>query len=204
MDKVILHHTVTGHNISNAKLKTFGYNWIVRWNGGIVKGRGNAHTYGQNDKIGIALVGNFMNEHPSKKQLKALIAKLRQLKIKKVTGHRDWRNKPWGHNFTACPGTHLYSKLPYIRKQIKSNKINKMKLYRKKGKGTIYYIYNGVKYPIRSIKALKAWWGNAYTIKVKKTLNQKKGFVVDLPGKMGARFNSSGILNKIKKLLGVK
>jgi len=123
----ILHHSVTGHSVATATIKSWGYDWIIRWNGSIVRGRGNAHTYGQNQHWGICLLGNFQTEHPSKKQLEALIAKLRQLKIKKVTGHRDWVNKPLGHNFTACPGEHLYAKLPYIRKQLNNNTVYKKK-----------------------------------------------------------------------------
>lgn len=127
---VIIHHSVTGHNVATATIKSWGYDFVIRRNGSILRAKGNAHTYGQNQHWGICLIGNFMNEHPSKKQIEALIAKLKTLKIKRVTGHKDWRNKPWGANFTACPGTHLYSKLPYIRKQL-NNDIMWKKKYKK-------------------------------------------------------------------------
>ena len=174
----ILHHSVTGHSVATATIKSWGYDWIIRWNGSIVRGRGNAHTYGQNQHWGICLLGNFQNERPSKKQMEALIAKLRQLKIKKVTGHRDWRNKPWGHNFTACPGKHLYSKLPYLRK-----KLNKDTMWKKKYK-RMQKLKDKWRKKYENMIVLKNRWRKLY-----EKCAKKKG---------------NNLIAKIKKLLGIK
>lgn len=125
--KAVIHHTVTGHNVSTERIKNFGYNFVIRWNGSIIKARGNAHTYGHNDLIGISLVGNFEKEQPNGRQLEALVKLLRELKVDKVVGHRDFANNPPGRNITACPGRNLYRKLKYINQQINVKTMNEIK-----------------------------------------------------------------------------
>jgi len=118
---VIIHHSVTGHNVATSTIKNWGYDFVIRWDGSIIRAKGNAHTYGQNQHWGICLIGNFEKEKPNPKQLSSLSKKIKELRISNITGHRDWRNNPRGHNFTACPGKNLYKLIPTIKKEVGVN-----------------------------------------------------------------------------------
>jgi len=126
----IIHHTVTGHNVSTKTIKNWGYDLVIRWDGSVVKARGGAHTRGHNDKRGIALVGNFQVEKPNKKQLATLVKVLKAwrktYKYAKIVGHRDLRNNPYpGYNWTACPGKNLYKLIPTIRREVMGSNCEK-------------------------------------------------------------------------------
>ena len=88
-----------------------GYHYLVDWEGRILQGRLvnelGAHTDGHNEgSIGIALMGDLQNQHPTQKQLKGLKSLLAWLtyayKIspENIHGHHDY-------NATACPGVYL-------------------------------------------------------------------------------------------------
>lgn len=121
-ERIIIHHTAipsrrdyegleTIKKIQRAHLKRnfkdIGYHFLITPSGKIVCGRNiyyeGAHTKSKNkNSIGIALIGNFEEEKPLKRQirsLKNLICILKKFfKIKEVKIHRDY-NKD-----TLCPG----------------------------------------------------------------------------------------------------
>ncbi|XP_015255553.1 PREDICTED: peptidoglycan-recognition protein SC1a/b-like [Cyprinodon variegatus] len=97
-----------------------GYNFLIGGDGSVFEGRGwgvrGAHTKGHNDdSLGIALMGNFNNDTPSKEALlsvkQLLMSGVRQGFIQPdfvLYGHRDL-------GATQCPGEHLYAALPQLR-----------------------------------------------------------------------------------------
>ena len=56
------------------------------------------------DTIGICLAGNFEKEEPTQEQLESLLKLLRELRIKRVYWHRDFKQ-------TVCPGVNMYKYL---------------------------------------------------------------------------------------------
>jgi len=126
MRYLIVHHSVTGHNVSLSTIKSWGYNKVIRWSGEVVNAKGDAHTYGHNyDGLGVCLIGNFEKEKPNQAQIDSLIRVLKEWKRKypkaRIVGHKDLRNNPPGHNFTLCPGKYLYAMLPEIRNKVETN-----------------------------------------------------------------------------------
>ncbi len=114
-----------------------GYNWLIDPNGVVYEGRGGgdnvrgAHMCGYNNNTsGICLLGNFVAAEPANEMIVAL-SKLLSWKACKenispagssnivsypgimqhISGHRDG----CAPNYTECPGTNLYSRLPSIR-----------------------------------------------------------------------------------------
>ena len=123
----------------NFLVDKFGGMWVGRSGGRNKMVRG-AHTLGFNhNSTGIAVIGNFQSAKPTKKMLNK-IARIAAWKLDKhgapkargkvkvtstgsdrfrsgatvrlpaIDGHRDT-------NQTACPGEHLYKRLPYVRKK---------------------------------------------------------------------------------------
>ncbi|XP_072309327.1 peptidoglycan recognition protein 5 [Eucyclogobius newberryi] len=135
--RVIIHHTAMRHyktrsesftelqsiqrvHMQERRFDDIGYNFLVGDDGTVYEGRGwsvvGAHTKGHNDdSLGIAFMGNFVDKSPSSEALTSV----KQLLVMGVSqgsllpdfllfGHKDLGN-------TACPGTHLYSALPQLR-----------------------------------------------------------------------------------------
>ncbi len=124
----------------NFLVDRFGRSWVGR-SGGPAKFVVGAHTLGFNHKsTGIAVIGNFEGSTPPRAVLGAVsriaawklhragrdratgtlritskgsdrYASGRRVRLPVVTGHRDT-------NQTACPGEHLYDRLPKIRARI--------------------------------------------------------------------------------------
>ncbi|XP_026168146.1 peptidoglycan recognition protein 5 [Mastacembelus armatus] len=97
-----------------------GYNFLVGGDGTLFEGRGwgvvGAHTKGHNhDSLGIAFMGNFNNDTPSKEAISS-VKKLLQSGVSQgflrqdfvLLGHRDLGS-------TECPGEKLYAALPKLR-----------------------------------------------------------------------------------------
>ncbi|XP_067450393.1 peptidoglycan recognition protein 5 [Thunnus thynnus] len=136
--RVIIHHTALANckdqkdcmdqlvSIQRMHMKerafdNIGYNFLVGGDGTVYEGRGwgvvGAHTKGNNhDSLGIAFMGNFNYDTPSKEA----ISSVRQLLESGVCegflhpqfvlfGHRDLGN-------TECPGQKLYAALPQLRR----------------------------------------------------------------------------------------
>ena len=131
--KIIIHHSLTfggdvefmRHiHIHDNGWQDCGYHYIIcngkkhgDWQAGedgeIQEGRpveiAGAHARGSNaDSIGICLIGNFMENEPSRKQLSSLTSLLIELcdkydikPMSGVLGHKDI-------NETSCPGIFLY------------------------------------------------------------------------------------------------
>jgi sugar phosphate isomerase/epimerase len=124
-ERIIIHHTAfpsikeyrgfeTIRKIQAEHIKRgfsdIGYHFLIEPEGKIIVGRNiyfeGAHTKSKNKKsVGIALIGNFEEEKPTKKQinsLKKLIFILKRFfNIKKIKMHKDY-NKD-----TLCPGKNL-------------------------------------------------------------------------------------------------
>ena len=130
--RIIIHHsasprvTTTIQQIEGwhkkAGYKGVGYHKVIEGGGLVRQGRPDeeigAHAYGHNhDSLGVCVVGNFENEQPDEAQIDALVqvlatlCKRHGLKASAIFGHRDV-------NPTACPGKHLFSKLPAIRQRV--------------------------------------------------------------------------------------
>jgi hypothetical protein len=122
MKYLIIHHSVTGHNVSVETILSWGYTEVIKWNGAYHFVGGTAHTKGHNsDGIGICLVGNFMEENPSSEQIAQLKARISYYQAKypgiQVVGHRDLRDNPYaGYNHTSCPGDNLHKLIPELIK----------------------------------------------------------------------------------------
>lgn len=134
-EKIILHHTAipsrkefngfkTIKKMQKAHLKRgfydIGYHFLITPDGKIVCGRNifyeGAHTKGENrGSIGIALIGNFEEEKPLKKQIISLIKLLTILKkffnIKEIKFHKNYNPE------TECPGKNLINILNYLKKK---------------------------------------------------------------------------------------
>jgi N-acetyl-anhydromuramyl-L-alanine amidase AmpD len=87
-----------------------------------------AHAYGANlNSLGVETCGNFMIEKPSAEQINSIIELFtlwakKCPNIKYISAHRDI-------NYTQCCGDNLYSKLPYIIKQVSKNVGRKLEQY---------------------------------------------------------------------------
>jgi|GEM_PF-1206058 len=124
-ERIIIHHTAfpsikeykgfeTIKKIQKEHIKKgfsdIGYHFLIDPEGKIIIGRNiyfeGAHTKSKNKKsIGIALIGNFEEEKPNKKEinsLKKLIFILKRFfKIKEIKTHKDYNKN------TLCPGKNL-------------------------------------------------------------------------------------------------
>ncbi|KAM4590453.1 peptidoglycan recognition protein 5 [Fundulus diaphanus] len=97
-----------------------GYNFLIGGDGSVFEGRGwgvmGAHTKGHNsDSLGIAFMGNFNNDTPSKEAMLSVKQLLRsgvsQGFIRPqfgLYGHRDL-------GATECPGENLYAALSQLK-----------------------------------------------------------------------------------------
>ncbi len=128
--RIILHNTgdkvdtATGVIAYHRRIyKDVGYHYLIErgltFDGRPMKYQG-AHSRGGNDgSIGIAMVGNYMEELPSKPNMEELINRLGKLcfqykiPVESIIGHRDVE----GSN-TDCPGNTLYAYLPTIRELV--------------------------------------------------------------------------------------
>lgn len=117
INEIIIHHSA-GENTSVYDINRMhanngwggvGYNYYIRTDGTIYKGRdlaySGAHCIGKNDTaIGICLEGNFDNHEPSNEQMGALIVLSlnlsQQYDITKISPHREY-------NSTNCPGKYF-------------------------------------------------------------------------------------------------
>ncbi|XP_023257074.1 peptidoglycan-recognition protein 1-like [Seriola lalandi dorsalis] len=135
--RVIIHHTALpsckglaeckgrilsiqrGH-MTDRGFDDIGYNFLIGGDGTVFEGRGwgvvGAHTKGKNhDSVGIAFMGNFNNETPSKEAILSVKQLLQSglsqgflSKEFRVLGHRDLGE-------TECPGEKLYAVLPQLK-----------------------------------------------------------------------------------------
>ncbi|KAM7399565.1 hypothetical protein PAMP_018830 [Pampus punctatissimus] len=132
--RVIIHHTALtnykGHreqlvSIQRLHMKErgfddIGYNFLVGGDGTVYEGRGwgvvGAHSKGNNhDSVGIAFMGNFNYDTPSREAISS-VKRLLQSGVSQgflrphfvLFGHRDLGN-------TECPGQKLYAALPQLR-----------------------------------------------------------------------------------------
>ncbi|XP_028275234.1 peptidoglycan recognition protein 5 [Parambassis ranga] len=135
--RVIIHHTATpsckglaeckshivsiqrGH-MNERNFDDIGYNFLVGENGTVFEGRGwgvvGAHAKGHNsDSLGIAFLGNFNNDTPSREAISAVKQLLKSGVSRgfvhsafSLLGHRDLGQ-------TECPGSNLYAALPQLK-----------------------------------------------------------------------------------------
>ncbi len=129
--------SIYSYHANSRKWGDIGYNFIITPNGNIYEGRAGGdytvggHAYCVNiNTIGIALLGNFQEETvslPQQASLKKLLIGLSEKyqidlsassyfhgeTTQNLLGHRDVGS-------TSCPGDHLYSELPSIKKMLSS------------------------------------------------------------------------------------
>ncbi len=115
-----------------------GYNYLIDPLGNIYEGRAGGenviggHARGFNGgTIGIALIGDYQQEHPTDAMMQALAdlvtwlcdryhiaplesATLHDVLLPNLAAHRD--TKP-----TTCPGDHVYARLPALRQAVQEN-----------------------------------------------------------------------------------
>lgn len=130
-DGIVVHHTVTGQNISPEDLRAIfrgkygvnyiGYNFWITGNGavrsdigsdgyGIHNNVGRLQNY---NSVGIALAGNFEERRPTQAQLNSLSSLIKDLvakykiNVNNIVGHRELKA-------TACPGRYLFQLKPWI------------------------------------------------------------------------------------------
>lgn len=132
---IILHHSVTGWNVSTETIRGWGYNRIIRRSGEVLVGKGGVHTYGHNSRFGVCFIGNYNIDKPTQAQIDSLIRIMRNRKDYNLKGHKDFANNPPGRNITSCPGKNLYKLIPAIREEAMENykaKWQKCDHYRKR------------------------------------------------------------------------
>lgn len=119
--EVVIHHTATSADTTLLELSEIQsrrpslgyppgivYHYVIPKNGVIVQvlpdNVVSPHTKGLNRQaIGIALIGNFEKDEPTKEQVKSLKRLIKQLDLP-VSYHRD-------HRPTSCPGNNLIKAL---------------------------------------------------------------------------------------------
>uniref|UniRef100_A0A3P8U5H4 Peptidoglycan recognition protein 5 n=1 Tax=Amphiprion percula TaxID=161767 RepID=A0A3P8U5H4_AMPPE len=135
--KVVIHHTAllscTGLAECKARIASIqrghmkergfddiGYNFLVGGDGTVYEGRGwgvvGAHAKGHNsDSLGIAFMGNFNNEAPSKEAIQSVKGLLQSGVSQSfiapkfgLFGHRDLGK-------TECPGEKLYAAIQQLK-----------------------------------------------------------------------------------------
>jgi hypothetical protein len=131
-DTIVVHHSVTDqfettveairrYHIEKRHFTDIGYHFVITGDGYIHEGRSinkmGANVIGHNKHtLGICLTGDFRKDEPTKEQLNSLIILCKTINQKygekKICGHRDLQA-------TVCPGNKLYSKLDYIREEVK-------------------------------------------------------------------------------------
>ncbi|KAM6932900.1 peptidoglycan recognition protein 5, partial [Xenentodon cancila] len=112
--------TIQRLHMNQRHFDDIGYNFLVSADGTVFEGRGwgvvGAHTKGHNsDSLGIAFMGNFNNDTPTKEAILS-VKRLLQLGVSQgfleahfvLCGHRDL-------GATECPGENLYAALPQLR-----------------------------------------------------------------------------------------
>lgn len=93
-----------------------GYHFIIDYAGRIWEGRSlafeGAHVSGMNEQnLGIMLLGNFEEQHPSADQIDSLFQLVDALRLKYILPH----GSIYGHcdlGQSVCPGKHLYA--PFV------------------------------------------------------------------------------------------
>lgn len=99
------------------------YNFVIFPSGHVWRGRGweflGAHNDGENEEtIGAVAVGNYEGDVPTKAMLDSFVKLFRRGRSLRrvadeffIRGHRD-------SDATACPGEHLYQRIPWMRKEV--------------------------------------------------------------------------------------
>jgi peptidoglycan hydrolase-like amidase len=122
-----------------------GYNYLIDPEGRIYEGRRGgervigAHSIPVNrSSIGIALIGNYQTDKPTKAALESLanlLAQKADLHKIDAQGFTSFRDKTYpnisGHrdsDATACPGENLYNALPTVRFMASQNLLNQGKV----------------------------------------------------------------------------
>lgn len=116
-----IRHLHMKHRPKPPQFKDIGYHWVIDGNGMIREGRSinkmGANVIGHNKHtLGVCLTGDFRTDTPTEKQLNSLIILCKTINQtyggKKILGHRDLQK-------TICPGDKLYSKLDWVREEVK-------------------------------------------------------------------------------------
>lgn len=118
---------IQSQHINSASIEDdIGYNFLVGGDGAAYEGRGwnkiGAHTYGYNSRsIGVAFIGDFRNEEPTKQQVVALRKLLRDgVNMNKISENYSLIGANQVQQ-TESPGKMLYkilTKLPHWSDQI--------------------------------------------------------------------------------------
>ncbi|MBI2787777.1 MAG: N-acetylmuramoyl-L-alanine amidase [Elusimicrobia bacterium] len=102
-----------------------GYHFLVAGDGRVVEGRRaeylGAHVGGANDgNIGVAMMGDFNNIHPTNAQIESLTRLVTYLsvKYKKDPNAKGFLEAHQRYTNTDCPGAHLMAMLDSLRRKI--------------------------------------------------------------------------------------
>ena len=137
--KLVMHHSASKKSTTTKSdidewhkqrgFSQIGYHKVVESNGKIVSGRSEkrqgAHAKGTNhNSLGVCVVGDFENETPSAAQIRSVVkvlvewCKKYKLTSTDIYGHK---NVPGATTKTSCPGEHLASLLPRIKRKVLAN-----------------------------------------------------------------------------------
>lgn len=124
---VFIHHTVTAatsnpaadmrglDRIGRSRFGMFSYSYVIHPDGTSMEGAGlrrGAHTGGYNSvALGIAFIGNFQNEGPTKEAIFAAAGVMQYLKAGGVLTSNFSLRPHQSVKSTACPGTNLLNSM---------------------------------------------------------------------------------------------
>ncbi|HMG44868.1 MAG TPA: N-acetylmuramoyl-L-alanine amidase [Acidimicrobiales bacterium] len=144
--------------------KDIAYNFVVDDDGTIYEGRGagiaGGATAGDNSRShAVCLLGNFENRQPTPASFRTLVDLCRHGQrvgwwVPTCGGHRD---APGAQ--TACPGRHLYARLPEVRRQIAAPTPGELReeiIFQSTRNGAALLLSGGTTFLIESSAALMA------------------------------------------------
>lgn len=115
--------SIQAYHMDTKGWRDIAYSFVVDVDGTVYEGRGagvaGGHTEGDNSSShAICVMGNYENVHPTTAALASVVALARHGRDRRwwvptLGGHRDAPGAT-----TACPGRHLYARLPDIRSAV--------------------------------------------------------------------------------------
>lgn len=135
---IVIHHSASPVEVTFEQIREhhlsrgwsdIGYHFVIDPAGAISKGRAEnvvgAHALGINQvSLGICLIGNFDEYHPTTEQFNSLcnlvkdLAQRNKIAPESIIGHCDVTCEERGFRKSRCPGENLYCRLEEIQQLV--------------------------------------------------------------------------------------